>query len=239
MSFSARLDRLHRQARQNRWLGLFAVFNRVALAAGFLPAGYVKINGERFTDLHNLHPLGGYLEALFHTGYYYTFIGVAQVTAAVLLLIPRTATLGAVLYLPIIVNICILSFAVRFQGSLLTAPLMILANLYLLCWDCHKFRLVFPWNHDLAEALLPAKEELTWRFPWKFVLGVVATVVVVFASVVFVMRNALMPMNRITDCRPRCAGSTDPGACLEFCECVHTRGETLDDCLEAYGRAVE
>ncbi|NJB87294.1 putative membrane protein YphA (DoxX/SURF4 family) [Lewinella marina] len=238
MSFAAYLDRLHHCARQNRWLGLFALFNRVALAAGFLPAGYVKITGERFTDLHNLHPLGSYLEALFHTGYYYTFIGVAQVTAAILLLIPRTATLGAILYLPIIVNICILSFAVRFQGSLLTAPLMILANLYLLCWDYHKFRLIFPWNHGPATALLPAKE-MTWRFPWKFVLGVIATVVLVFASVVYAMRYTMMPMNRITECRPRCAGSDDPEACLEFCECVHTRGETLDDCLEAYERALE
>ncbi|MCP9234392.1 DoxX family protein [Lewinella sp. JB7] len=238
MSVSTYLDKLHYRSRQNRWLRYFAIFNRIALAAGFLPAGFVKINGERFTDLHNLHPLGGYLEALFHTGYYYTFIGIAQVAAAVLLLIPRTALLGALLYLPIIVNICILSFAVRFQGSLLTAPLMILANLYLLCWDYHKLRLIFPWNYGTGRSALPPPEEMTFRFPIKFVAAVVATVLLVFASVVWVMRNALMPMNRVPECRTRCAGSTDPEACLEFCECVHTRGETLDNCLEAYERAV-
>jgi hypothetical protein len=36
------------------------------------------------------------------TGFYYTFIGVSQLTAALLLLIPRTALLAAILYFPII-----------------------------------------------------------------------------------------------------------------------------------------
>src|ERR1700712_2895502 len=122
MSLSSKLDQLHLQAKGNRWLQYFTIFNRVALAAGFIPSGFVKIMGERFTSLSNNHPMGHYLEALHHTGYYYTFIGIVQVTAALLLLIPRTAALGAVLYFPIILNICILSFAVRFDGSLLSSP---------------------------------------------------------------------------------------------------------------------
>jgi hypothetical protein len=36
------------------------------------------------------------------TGFYYTFIGVSQLTAALLLLIPRTTLLGAIIYFPII-----------------------------------------------------------------------------------------------------------------------------------------
>lgn len=146
MSISSPFDRLHFQARQKRWLRYFAVLNRVALAAGFLPSGFVKITGERFTALSECHPMGHYLDALYRTGYYYTLIGVMQVTAACLLLIPRTATLGAVIYFPIILNICVLSLAVRFDGSLLTSPLMVLANLYLLCWDYHKLKFIFPWE---------------------------------------------------------------------------------------------
>jgi hypothetical protein len=100
--------------------------------------------GERFTVLSVKHPMGHYLEALHRTGYYYTFIGILQVTAAVLLLIPRTATLGALIYFPIILNICILSLAVRFEGSFVSSPLMVLANLYLLCWDYHKLKFIMP-----------------------------------------------------------------------------------------------
>jgi hypothetical protein len=90
--------------------------------------------------------MGHYLEALHHTGYYYTFIGVVQVAAAIMLLIPRTVTLGAFLYFPIILNICILMYAVRFDGSLFTAPLMVLANLYILGWNYEKWKYILPFN---------------------------------------------------------------------------------------------
>ena len=93
-----RFERAHKKARHNIWIGWFAIFCRIVLAIGFIPAGVTKIIGERFTALPDMHPMGSYLTALFHTGYYYTAIGVAQVLAGVLLLIPRTATLGAVSY---------------------------------------------------------------------------------------------------------------------------------------------
>lgn len=147
MSISSTLDRLHSLAKRNSWLWLFSIFCRVALAAGFIPAGIVKIMDERFASgLSANHPMGHYLEALHLTGYYYTFIGVAQIAAAFMLLIPRTATLGAFLYFPIILNICILTFATRFDGSMFTAPLMTLANLYVLGWNYEKWKYILPFN---------------------------------------------------------------------------------------------
>ena len=150
MNISSTLDRLHSELRQKKAFRDFALFNRIALAAGFIPSGFVKIMGERFTDLPVTHPMGHYLDALFQTGYYYTFIGILQVTAAILLLIPRTATLGAVIYFPIILNICILSLSVRFEGSLLSSPLMVLANLYLFCWDYDKLKFILPFKFQKA-----------------------------------------------------------------------------------------
>lgn len=147
MSISVTLDRLHSRVKQNKWLGYFAVFNRIALAAGFLPSGFTKIMSERFTVLTVMHPMGHYLDAFYRTGFYYTFVGLMQVSAACLLLIPRTATLGAVIYFPIILNICVLSISVLFDGSLLSSPLMVLANLYLLCWDYDKLKFILPFNY--------------------------------------------------------------------------------------------
>jgi uncharacterized membrane protein YphA (DoxX/SURF4 family) len=146
MSIASTLDRVHYRAKQNKWLRYFAFCNRIGLALGFLPSGIVKIQGERFTSLSVNHPMGHYLEALHRTGFYYTFIGVLQVTAAILLIFPRTALLGALIYFPIILNICILTFAVRFEGSWLSSPLMVLANLYLLCWNYDKLKYIFPWE---------------------------------------------------------------------------------------------
>lgn len=147
MSISSTLDRLHSKAKGNRWLWLFSIFNRLVLALGFIPAAIVKLIDERFASgLHVNHPMGHYLEALHLTGYYYTFIGVAQAAAAIMLLIPRAATLGAFIYFPIILNICVLTFATRFDGSMFTAPLMTLANLYVLGWNYEKWKYILPFN---------------------------------------------------------------------------------------------
>lgn len=232
MSISSKLDQIHLLARGNKWLWLFAAFNRFALAAGFLPAGYVKITGERFTDLSNNHPMGHYLEALFHTGYYYPFIGYLQIGAAILLLIPRTAILGALIYFPIILNICILSFSVRFEGSLLTSPLMVLSNIFLLCWDYHKLKFIFPFNYTAANITIPTYKNLSNKFPILFFTGVIFTVFTVGISV-FNLYN-LVPRDTISGCQSQCDDSKNPKACNDFCNCIHVEGKPLNKCLEQY-----
>ncbi len=235
MERPSRLDQIHARVRGNVWFHRFALFNRLALAAGFIPSGMVKILGERFTSLAVTHPMGSYLEALYHTGYYYPFIGVIQVSAALLLLFPRTATLGALLYFPIILNICILSFAVRFDGSRLTSPLMVLANLYLLGWDYHKLKYVLPFRHPELRSAFPSRKDLGRIFPWKFFAGVAATVLAV--ALVAMHSFDLVPRNTPGECRQQCAENSDQAACLEFCDCIHEKGHPLDNCLEVYHRS--
>ena len=232
MAIASYLDLLHFKARQNKWLARFALFNRLALAAGFIPSGFVKIAGERFTALSNNHPMGSYLEALFHTGYYYPFIGAIQLLAAILLLLPRTATLGAVLYFPIILNICILSLSVRFDGSLLSSPLMVLANLYLLCWDYHKLKFIFPFKRLPNATRLPTKEEQNNRFPFAFFGGVALTVLIVAFSLSTVYE--IKPRNSLKECKSQCKESSKPEACQSFCACIHTQGNALNTCLDEY-----
>jgi uncharacterized membrane protein YphA (DoxX/SURF4 family) len=214
---------------------LFAIFNRVALAAGFIPAGMVKIMGERFTALSVNHPMGNYLEALYHTGYYYTVIGVLQVTAALLLLIPRTAVLGAFIYFPIILNICILSLSVRFEGSFVSSPLMVFANLYLLCWYYPHWKNILPFNRPSTENEVPMWKELCNTFPTKFFAGVVSTVTLVL--LIFFLGYDIMPRNTTRDCKGQCEDSANPEACYTFCDCIHLQGQPLQKCLEAYEKA--
>lgn len=231
MSLSRKLDRIHLKARRNKWLWYFTIFTRILLAAGFLPSGFVKVNGERFTALATTHPMGSYLEAFYHTGFYYTFVGVMQMTAAVLLLIPRTATIGALVYFPIILNIFLLSYAVRFDGSLLTSPLMVIACLYLLCWDWHKFKFIF--FPSAPKTILPSKSELSNRFPFKFFAGSAVTVFAVFALVLYMNFFLFMPQLEVTECKEQCAESDSPEACMTLCECIHT-SRSYNHCKEAY-----
>ena len=126
-----RIEEIYYEAKSDKWFKRFAVFSRIVLAASFFPAGFVKIMGERFAaGLPSNNPLGHYFDALYLTGYYYTFIGIAQIIIAILLLIPRTSLLGALMYFPIILNICVLTYATRFNGTRLNT-MAVLACLFL------------------------------------------------------------------------------------------------------------
>src|ERR1700743_2899970 len=137
------VDRIYRELRRNKGVRRFAIFCRIALALGFIPASIVKMTGQRFTGLPAQHPLGHYFDALLLTGFYYTFIGAAQMLAALLLLIPRTALIGAIFYFPIILNIFVLTHATRFDGTRIVT-LMLLANLFLLVWDYQRLKGLLP-----------------------------------------------------------------------------------------------
>lgn len=237
MSFLSRFEQFFIKVKQNRWIWLFSIFCRVTLAFGFIMAGFVKIIDERFASgLSIIHPMGSYLNALHQTGYYYTFIGIVQILAAVFLLIPRFVFLGALLYFPIILNIFILSYAVRFEGSLLTSPLMLLANIFLLCWHYDRLKFILPIK-DTQPVILPKPIKYSNKFPFKFVLGSAAAVGVIVAGVVLMSTQAVMPENSISDCVGRYEDTNRTTAAAEFCDCVHNKGLPLDTCLENYENA--
>jgi uncharacterized membrane protein YphA (DoxX/SURF4 family) len=231
-----KLEQFYYGARGNKWFRYFTVFCRIALALGFIPSGIVKIMGERFTALPANHPLGHYFDALYQTGYYYTFIGVGQIITALLLLIPRTALLGAILYFPTILNICVLAYATRFEGTRITT-LMLLANIYLLCWDYERIRHVLPFKRSNAENYRAKNKALSSKFPFVFFGGVFATVVLVIVINVFIFE--IRPGNSLIECKNGCLDSKYPKASNEFCDCIYNQGKPLDKCLEEYKQAKE
>ena len=230
MSSLSTFEQFYIKIKGNRWYWLFSIFCRLTLAYAFIVAGMVKIVGERFASgLAINHPMGAYLEALHHTGYYYSFIGIAQVAAAILLIIPRTVTLGALLYFPIIVNIWLLSFAVRFEGSIVTSPLMVLANLYLLVWNYDRLKNILPLKHsDLGIVEKPAKYNT--KFPFLFFTGIVITIGLTIAFARF--GYDVMPRNSLSDCKKQFVNTENEAAGFKFCDCIHINGEPLDECLE-------
>lgn len=226
-------EQFYIRIKKNRWYWLFSIFCRLALAYAFIFAGLVKIVGERFANgLAVNHPMGAYLEALHHTGYYYTFIGIAQVVAALLLLIPRTVTFGALLYFPIIVNIWLLSYAVRFEGSIVTSPLMVLACLYLLVWNYDRLRYILPFKKFSDMGIIQKPEKYSTKFPFLFFLGVVMTVVITISIARF--GYEVMPRNSLSDCKKQFINTDIETAGFNFCACIHESGNPLDNCLESF-----
>ena len=231
-----KLEQFYYDAKGNRWFRYFTVFCRIALALGFIPSGIVKITGERFTALPSNHPLGHYFDALFQTGYYYTFIGVAQLVIALLLLIPRTALLGAILYFPTILNIVILAYATRFEGTRITT-FMLLANVYLLWWDYDRLKQILPFKRSTADIHSANTKPLSNKFPFAFFGGVIAALAAVVVINIFIYD--IRPGNSFEECANGCGGNKSPAPRCEFCDCIYNLGKPLDSCLKAYRQSMQ
>lgn len=134
------IKKLHNFIYKKRIFILFTWGTRILLFLAFLPSGLKKVLGQRFTNLGIDDPVGFFFEALYRAGFYWNFLGIMQLLVGVLLLIPRTSFFGAILYLPIIINIFIIVTSMGFAGTPIIAGLMLLANIYLLLWDYKKLK---------------------------------------------------------------------------------------------------
>jgi hypothetical protein len=236
-NLSNKLEQYYYEAKGNKWYLWFAVLCRLALAVAWLISGYVKISGERFAaGLSHNHPLGQYFDALLNTGYYYTFLGVGQVVVAILLLIPGTSLIGAICSFPIALNICVLAYSLRFEGTRV-ATFLLLANLFLLCWDYDRLKSILPFKQAKTNANLTKEKLSNSKFPFLFYGAVVATL----AAVVFLnnIMYDIRPGNAPEECWNGCPGNSNPKACEEFCDCIHNKGKPFGKCLEEYEEAKE
>ena len=135
-----RLDQLHATVRANAAWQRLAVAARFLLALAFIPTGIVKMLGRPFTIMGTETLVGQFFDVMWRTGGYWRFIGTTQVVASLLLLTPRTTALGAFLFLPIIANIFAITIALHFQGTpYITGP-MLLACVFLLCWEYPRWK---------------------------------------------------------------------------------------------------
>ena len=117
---------------------LFIIYTRYLIGGAFVFACIIKIKGKRFTTYsHEDAPLGStmhFFEVLYQTGLYWQFIGWAQLLAGFFLMTQRYAKLGAVLNLPIILNVFVITISMEFGGTPVITGLMLLANVMLLIW---------------------------------------------------------------------------------------------------------
>ncbi|QQR43999.1 DoxX family membrane protein [Myxococcus xanthus] len=145
------LDCLHAQVRRNPWAARFISFNRILLAVGFIPPGMAKVLGGRFTQIPIDDPVGFFFEAFYRAHGWYRLVGVAQVAAGLLLLLPRTAHLGALLFLPIITNIVAITWSIDFAGTRYITLLMLASTTLLVLWDYDRWKGL--WPHQLGGGL--------------------------------------------------------------------------------------
>lgn len=134
------LQKLQLWIRQKPLLYRFTLGTRALLAIGFIPTGMIKLLGYRFTNMSAESDLGAFFDILYQTQPYWQFLGFTQLLAGILVLIPATAALGALLFLGIMMNIFIITLSYYFAYTPVITFMMLLASLWLILWDYHRFR---------------------------------------------------------------------------------------------------
>ena len=123
---------------------IFIIYTRYLIGGAFVFACMIKIKGKRFTTYSQEDaPLGSamhFFEVLYQTGLYWQFIGWAQLLAGFLLMSQRFAKLGAVLNLPIILNVFVITISMEFGGTPVITGMMLAANLLLIGWHWGELR---------------------------------------------------------------------------------------------------
>lgn len=132
--------------RSSTIIQLFTIYLRYLIGAAFVFASIVKIQGKRFTtDSGATSPINDswhLFETLYQSGTYWHFIGWGQMIAGFLLMTQLFSTLGAIVFLPIILNIFVITISYYFAATPVITFLMLLANIYLLVWDWPRLKIV-------------------------------------------------------------------------------------------------
>lgn len=136
-------DVIYRLIRRKRWLSHGVIWTRYLIGFAFVPSGMSKLLGNRFTSLPASDPVGYFFDAMFRTGWYWNFLGLAQVAAALLLMTQRFATIGNMIFFPLILNIFLLTWSMAFQGTVFITGLLFMASTGLLLWDYPKWKSIF------------------------------------------------------------------------------------------------
>lgn len=152
---------------------LFVIYLRYMIGFAFVYASVVKIKGERFTSISPNEPVGYFFEAMYQSGFYWNFLGWAQLISGALLMSQRFSTIGAMVFLPIITNVCLITHSVNFgSGTPTVTTLMLLGTLFLVLWDYKKWIILFKKEHTIYVDLRNEPEDKFMNGPAWVVAGI-------------------------------------------------------------------
>ena len=155
--------------KRKRFLRIFIIYSRYLIGAAFVFASLVKIYGLRFTIMDGVaapyNTPAHLFETLYQSGIYWRFLGWSQLVAAFFLMTQRYATIGAIFFIPIILNIFVITVSYGFTGTPYITGLMLLANIMLLLWDADKLKILFnkSVNKTDAQLYIRSMSNIVWE----------------------------------------------------------------------------
>lgn len=134
---------------------------RILLGVIYITYGVVKLMGGQYyygdfvIDSKTIGPSATFFVWAFfgYSKVYAAFTGMCELVAGILLLIPRTATLGAAAVFPIALNITVMTFGFGFPGVKYLSLTYTVLSAVLLAWDYRRLKLIF-WDRWQVDAVL-------------------------------------------------------------------------------------
>ena len=167
--------------KHNTWMQIFIIYLRYLIGFAFIFASLIKIQGLRFTAESGAeNPINSawhFFETLYESGIYWRFLGLAQFITGTLLVTQRFAKLGAILFLPIMVNVFVITISYDFKGTPIITGLMLISTLFLLYWDWDSLKILF--NKTPTNS---TKKRLENDNVWIY-LGFVFLIITVFSKI--------------------------------------------------------
>lgn len=136
------MQTLHINLRQRAVFHRLTIVTNILMAIAFIPTGLVKLLGRRFASPDLVGPVGDFFEAMYSTGFFWNFGGLAQFAVGVLLIIPRTQALGSVAFFPLMLGITVVTWSIDFGLTKFITLLMLGSSLYLLVWHYDRWHSV-------------------------------------------------------------------------------------------------
>lgn len=166
---------------------LAVIYLRYLVGFAFVFASIVKIKSMPFTSIPPTEPVGYFFEAMYQTGFYWNFLGWVQFISGALLMTQRFATVGAMMFLPIILNVFVITHAINFgMGTPIITTLMLLATIFLILWDYKKWIILFWQDHHIKLDLTAESEDKFMTDPLWAITGVIF---IVFTIIPWVFNN--------------------------------------------------
>lgn len=128
------------RARRSSSVPIAMALLRIFIGFAFVPSGLKKVLGEPFTDPHLRGPFHDFLHAFYATGWFYAFVGSAQLVAAALLMTQRFALVGALVATPILTTILAFCWSTQVYPTASVVTLMWLGTLALIGWEWPRWR---------------------------------------------------------------------------------------------------
>jgi hypothetical protein len=148
------------------WLQIFIIYTRYLIGGAFVFASLIKIKGNRFTgesgELNPINSAWHFFETMYQSGLYLKFIGISQLITGLLLMTQKYSKLGALLNLPIILNIFIITLSYYFAYTPVITGLMLLANLMLIIWEWGEIKVLFNLEPNINKSIRLEKDIL-WQ----------------------------------------------------------------------------